>query len=174
VKAPDSVDAYTLPSSLQEALMKKALLAATVAVSVAAGFAVHAQVQSVQRPYRNGTVWTLGFIRMEPGMDVAYLNFVASEWKREQEALKKEGVILSYKVLQTEDHGPDDWNLILMTEVKDLATFEANEQKAEAIALQLVGGDEKNEKGYQDRLRIRRVIGGRLAREIVLAPRQSK
>ncbi len=153
--------------------MKRALLALAFVTSLALGYAVHAQVQALQRPYSNGTVWTLGFIRMEPGMDVAYLNYVASEWKREQEALKKEGLILSYKVLQTEDHGPDDWNLILMTEVKDLATLEATDKKTEAIAVQLVGGDAKMQQGFQDRLKIRRIIGNRLAREIVLAAKPS-
>ena len=109
---------------------------------------------------------------LEEGLPrVRELSYVASEWKREQEALKKEGLILSYKVMQTEDHGPDDWNLILMTEVKDLATLEATETKAEAIALQLVGGDQKAQQGYKDRLQIRQIIGNRLAREIVLAPK---
>lgn len=151
--------------------MKRALVVLVAMGSLAVGYAVHAQVQAVQRPYRNGSIWTLGFIRMQPGMDTAYLTYVASEWKRDQEALKKEGIILSYKVMQTEDHGPDDWNLILMSEVKDLATLEATETKAEAISLQLVGGDQKAQQGYKDRLQIRQIIGSRLAREIVLAPR---
>ena len=151
--------------------MTRALVVLVAMGSLAVGYAVHAQVQAVQRPYRNGSIWTLGFIRMQPGMETAYLSYVASEWKKEQEALKKEGLILSYKVMQTEDHGPDDWNLILMTEVKDLATLEATESKAEAIALQLVGGDQKAQQGYKDRLQIRQIIGNRLAREIVLAPK---
>jgi hypothetical protein len=66
-------------------------------------FSVYAQVS---RPYRNGTVWTLAFIRMKPGMENAYKNYVANEWKREQEALKAEGISLSYKVLQSEAHSP--------------------------------------------------------------------
>jgi hypothetical protein len=151
--------------------MKRTLVALVAMGSLAVGYAVHAQVQAAPRPYRNGSIWTLAFVRMQPGMDTAYLGFVASEWKKEQEALKKEGIILSYKVLQTEDHGPDDWNLILMTEVKDLATLEATEAKAESIALQLAGGDQKAQQGYKDRLQIRQIIGNRLAREIVLAPR---
>ena len=28
----------------------------------------------VKRPYRNGTVWSIGFIRMKPGMETAYLS----------------------------------------------------------------------------------------------------
>ena len=26
----------------------------------------------VNRPFRNGTVWSIGFIRMKPGMETAY------------------------------------------------------------------------------------------------------
>ncbi len=159
---------------LKEAVMRKLMFAAITLVALTVGYVARAQVQSVQRPYHPGSVWTMGFIRVEPGMDTAYLGFVASEWKRLSEALKKEGLILSYKVLQTEGHGPDDWNLILMTEVKDLATLEATEQRAEAIANQLEGGDAKVQQGYTDRLKIRRVVGSRLAREIVLTPRTAK
>lgn len=122
------------------------------------------------RPYRNGTVWTLAFIRIKPGMDSAYLNYVANDWKRIQEAAKKDGLILSYKVLVTEGHTAGDWNLMLMTEVKDLAALEANEKKAEALGQRLVGDDQKQMQGYRERADIREVMGNRLAREIILEP----
>ena len=82
------------------------------------------------------------------------------------------GLILSYKVISTEAHGPGDWNLMLMTEYKDLATMEANDQKAEATAQKVVGDDSKMMQGYKDRSEIREIIGERLAREVVLEPRQ--
>jgi len=126
----------------------------------------------MSRPWRNGSVWELAFIRMKPGMDAAYLKYVASEWKKEQEALKAEGIILSYRVLATEGHTPGDWNLVLMTEFKDLASLEANEAKADAVAQRLVGTDEKQMQGYRDRSEIREVMGTRLAREIILEPRK--
>jgi hypothetical protein len=126
----------------------------------------------VNRPYRNGTVWSIGYIRMKPGMETAYLNYVAGDWKREQEALKKDGQIISYRVLQTEAHGPTDWNLMLMTEYKDLATYEANLDKADALLQTVIGNDEKQRQGYRERLEIREVLAERLAREIVLEPRR--
>jgi hypothetical protein len=129
-------------------------------------------VAQVSRPYRNGSVWSIGFIRMKPGMETAYLNYVATDWKREQEALKKEGLILSYKVLQTEGHGATDWNLMLLTEYKDLATMEANEAKEDALYQRTIGPDEKQRQGYRERLEIREVMAGRLAREIILEPRR--
>jgi hypothetical protein len=109
---------------------------------------------------------------MKPGMETAYINYVASDWKREQEALKKDGQILSYKVITTEAHGSSDWNIMLMTEYKDLATREANEDKADNLAQTVVGNDEKQMQGYRDRLQIREVLDIRTAREIVLEPKR--
>jgi hypothetical protein len=129
-------------------------------------------VAQVQRPFRNGSVWNIALIQMKPGMETAYLNYVASEWKREQEAMKKEGLILSYKVITTETHGSNDWNIMLMTEYKDLATMEANEAKADNLAQTVSGNDEKQMQGYRDRLQIREVLDVRIAREIVLEPRR--
>jgi hypothetical protein len=132
------------------------------------GISVFAQVN---RPYRNGSVWNISFIRIKPGMDSAYLNYLAGPWKANQEAAKKEGLILSYKVISTEGHNPGDWNVMLMTEFKDLATMEANEDKGDALAQKMVGNDEKQMQGYKDRSEIREVMGDRLAREIVLEPK---
>jgi hypothetical protein len=126
----------------------------------------------VNRPYRNGTIWSIGFIRMKPGMETAYLNYISGDWKREQEALKKDGQIISYKVLQTEAHGSNDWNLMLMTEYKDLATYEKNLEKADALLQTVIGDDEKQRQGYRQRLEIREVLADRLTREIVLEPRR--
>ncbi len=122
----------------------------------------------VNRPYRNGTVWSIGFIRMKPGMETAYLNYVAGEWKREQEALKKDGQIVSYKVLTTEAHGAADFNIMLMTEYKDLATYERDLEKADNLLQTVVGNDDKQRQGYRDRLEIREVLQDRMAREIIL------
>jgi hypothetical protein len=129
-------------------------------------------VAQVSRPYRNGTVWNVALIAMKPGMETAYLNYVAGDWKREQEALKKDGQIISYKVLTTEAHGSGDWNIMLMTEYKNMATMEANETKADNLAQTVSGNDEKQMQGYRDRLQIREVLENRLAREIVLEPRR--
>jgi hypothetical protein len=147
----------------------KRLLAAALAASLLLlAASVYAQVK---RPFRNGSVWTVAFIRMKPGMETAYLNYIAGDWKREQEALKKDGQTLSYKVLTSEPHNPGDFNIMLLTEYKDLATMEANEQKADDLAQKVVGNDDKQMQGYKERLEIREVMGNRLAREMVLEPR---
>ena len=89
-----------------------------------------------------------------------------------QEALKKDGQIISYKVITTEAHGRDDWNIMLMTEYRDLATMEANQAKEDNLMQAVIGTDEKQMQGYRDRLQIREVLEGRTGREIVLEPRR--
>jgi hypothetical protein len=149
--------------------LRRTLIGSLVLLVLIVGISVFAQVN---RPYRNGTVWNIAFIRMKPGMETAYLNYLAGPWKANQEAAKKEGIILSYKVLGVEGHNPNEWNMMLMTEYKDLATMEANEDKADALAQKMVGNDEKQMQGYKDRSEIREVMGDRLAREVVLEPKK--
>ena len=148
---------------------KRILVASLVGLILALSIVVVAQVS---RPYRNGSVWQISFIQMKPGMDTAYLNHVAGDWKRQNEALKKDGQIVSYKVITTEGHTSTDWNIMLMIEYKDLATLEANQVKADNLAQTVIGNDEKQMQGYRDRLQIREVMGTRLGREIILEPRR--
>ncbi len=148
--------------------MKRLVVGLFAVVLLIAAFSVYAQVK---RPYHNGTVWNIAFIRIKPGMDSAYMNYLASSWKAEQEAQKKDGNILSYKVMSVEGHTPGEFNLMLMTEYKNLATMEANEDKADAVAQKVIGTDAVQMQGYKDRLEIREVMGDRLAREVILEPK---
>lgn len=148
--------------------LRRMLISSITLMVLIVGVSVFAQVN---RPFHNGSVWNVSFIRMKPGMETAYLDYLAGPWKANQEAAKKEGLILSYKVITTEGHNPNDWNVMLMTEYKDLATMEANEDKGDALAQKVVGPDEKQRQGYKDRLEIREVMGVRLAREIRLEPK---
>ena len=148
--------------------IKRTLIGSLVLLVLIVGVSVFAQVN---RPYHNGSVWNISFIRVKPGMDTAYMEYLAGAWKLNQEAAKKEGLILSYKVIGTEGHTPGDWNLMLMTEFKDLASMEANEDKADALAQKMIGNDQKQMQGYKERSEIRELMGDRLAREIILEPK---
>ena len=86
--------------------------------------------------------------------------------------MKKAWYVLSYIAIRTEAHNPTDCNVILMTEYKDLATMEANADKAEELSQDLFGGMPRIEAGYTDRSAYRDIIGSRLAREIVLEPKK--
>ena len=150
-------------------IRRSASLAAIALVLGLAGYTAYAQVA---RPYHDGSVWSIGFIRVKAGMDTAYLNYLASDWKKEQEAMKAEGLILSYKVISVEAHTPAEWNLMLMTEYKSLAAMEAGADKVDALGQKLFGTDQKMMQGYRDRLEIREVLGNRVGRDIILEPKK--
>ena len=124
------------------------------------------------KPYHDGSVWEMQCIHVKAGMEDRYARYLAGDWKTEQEAMKKAGYVLSYKAISTEAHNPTDCNVILMTEYKDLTTMEANSDKAEQLGQQLFGGMPKIEAGYADRASYRDIIGSRIAREIILEPKQ--
>jgi len=85
------------------------------------------------RNYKEGTAWTVTFIKHKAGQDIFYLNSLADVWRQQQEALKKEGLILSYKVLQTNATRLEDYNLMLLVEYKDIKSWEANADKRAVI-----------------------------------------
>ncbi|MFN0279442.1 MAG: hypothetical protein ACKVRN_12735 [Pyrinomonadaceae bacterium] len=126
----------------------------------------------VNRPYHDGSVWDIAFIKVKPGQGAAYMNYLATDWKRNQEAMKKAGLILSYMVVSTEAHGANDWNLMLMTEFKDLASMEAGQDKADQLMQTLVGDDAKASKAMVTRGEMRELMGDRLARQIILEPKK--
>src|SRR5271157_2541778 len=125
------------------------------------------------RPFHDGPVWDITFVKAKPGVGLKYMEYLATEWKTEQEALKKAGLTLNYMVIGTEAHSPTDFDLMLMTEYKDLATMEANQDKEEAVVNQaLNSNDQKMIAGYQERASWREIVGNRLAREIILEPKK--
>ena len=151
---------------------RRIAVAALAAGLLAIGAGLVAQPGAAPRKYHNGSVWDVEFIRIKPGMDEAYMGHLAGQWKDLMEAMKKEGVVLSYKVLSCESHSPNDFNLMLMTEYKDLSTMESNEDKADAISQRVAGDDQKQMQGYKDRTEIREMLGSRLSREIILEPKK--
>jgi hypothetical protein len=153
--------------------MKNMFRVVAVAVFAATLLPALAQAQTPVRPFHDGPVWDITFVRTKPGIGLKYINYLATDWKTEQEALKKAGLILDYKVIGTETHGTTDWDLMLMTEYKDLATMEADQDKREEVSNKaLKSDDQKMIAGYEERASWREIVGSRLAREIVLEPKK--
>jgi hypothetical protein len=161
-----------MPKTILFALLLCSFAALPGAVFAQAKPAARSNAAPPVRPFHEGPVWTLTFVHTKPGVGLKYMEYLATEWKKQQDALKAAGLILDYKVIGTDAHTPNDWDLMLMTEYKDLATLEANEEKMEAVAMQALDlNDEKLLQGYGDRANWREIIGDRLAREIILEPK---
>lgn len=141
---------------------KRSLLVGLLAAALATP--VIAQVHKYFTP---GTVWTVTMIRIVPGMDQKYMQYLDGQFKKSEDAQVKGGFQKSYKILRTlGDDG--EWNLLILREYASLASLEANEEKADALAQQTEGADEAQMKGYEDRSKYREVLGTKFTREIVL------
>jgi hypothetical protein len=142
--------------------LKRVLLLATLAVVPATP-----ATGQVHKYFTPGTVWTVTMIRIAPGMDQMYMQYLDGQFKKSEDAQVKAGFEKSYKILRTMDDG-GEWNLLILREFASLAALEANEEKADALSLQTVGSDEVQMDGYQDRSKFREVVGTKYAREVIL------
>ncbi len=134
-----------------------------VLILVSAG-AIYGQIY---RYYSPGSIWTVTTIKIRPGMDPAYLEYLDGPFKRESDAMVQAGFLKSYKILRTLDDDAS-WNLLILREFASLADMERNEERADAKAREIAGSDQQQMKGYEDRSRIREVLGTKTARELRL------
>jgi hypothetical protein len=121
-------------------------------------------------PYREGSVWDLSFIRVQPGMGDDYLNNLRSNWRRSMEAMKAQGVVTSYKIISSEPGSRDDWGLLLMVEYPNMAALDRTDALLRQITAQAAGGEAAERAGVAQRAQIREIIGGKLGRELILNP----
>ena len=143
-------------------MLKQALLVGGVATAITVTVA-----GQVHKHYSPGTVWTVTMIKIAPGMDQMYLQYLDTSFKKSEDAQVKAGFEKSYKILRTLDDS-GTWNLLILREYTSLAAVEANVEKADALLQQSDGTDEAQIKGYQDRSKYREVVGTKYARELIL------
>ncbi len=123
----------------------KLMVATLVAVLLMLAVSVYGQVHKYFTP---GTVWGVTMIRIHPGMDQAYLEYLDTQLKKESDISIKNGFMKSYKILRAQD---DDsgWNMLILRQATGI-------------------DDQKGMQGYIDRSKIRDVQGTKFMRELVL------
>ena len=143
--------------------MKRIITLAFIAFTLIASSTLNAQEKS----YTNGSVWQVGFIKTGANMTVEYLNNLKNNWKATHDEAVKQGLIVSYMILQGTAANPEDWDIMLMTEYKSMAAMEGQEEKWEAISKKVIGGEEAMKKLNESRVSMRTIYGGKLLREVV-------
>ena len=119
-------------------IMKKLMVGAAMMMAVTA---VPAMAQ--ESSYKLGSVWTAGRIHVLPGQFENYMDWLAKDWKRMREFGRKEGVELSYHVLQVNNPRKDEPNLILLIEGKDYLTTAQQEVFNNKLNAYLASDDRK-------------------------------
>jgi len=119
------------------------------------------------KPYREGTIWSVSFIKVKPGMFDVYMRDLAVARKKIMDQAKKQGLVVSEKMLSGSASGRDDWDLMLMVEYKNWAAFDGLSDKFDAIALNAIGSEEKQVQLSVKRAEIREILGVKTMQEII-------
>jgi len=121
---------------------------------------------AADRPFTLGSVWTVTLVRVKPGMDLTYLRDLAANWKHVMDEARNQQLILSYKILDGNLPGKDEWNMMLLVEQKNWAAFDGADGKFDAIAEKMVGPEKAQMESMMKRSDMREIVGVRNFQEI--------
>jgi hypothetical protein len=119
-------------------------------------------------PYTEGPVWQITMVKTKYGMTDDYLKGLAKTFKGTLDEAKKQNLILDYKILIGEAANPHDFDILLMTESKNMAGLDNVREKFDPIARKIEGNPDEQRATATKRLEIREIFGGKLMREITL------
>ena len=119
-------------------------------------------------PYTEGPVWGITMVKTKPGMSDDYLKVLAKIFKATNDEMKKQGLIMDYKILIGNDANPQDFDVLLMVEFKNMAAFDGLREKADPISDKILGSEQLQREGAAKRMEIREIMGNKLMREVTL------
>ena len=144
-------------------------IARKILLAAFASFAMITLPSAAQdKPYKQGTVWSVSFIKVKPGMFDQYLRDVGPQRKKIMDEAQKQGLILSYKMLSGSSANRDDWDIMFMEEYKNWAAFDGLTEKFEAIEAKLIGNEEKRTQVMVKRTEVREILGDKVLQELIL------
>jgi hypothetical protein len=118
--------------------------------------------------YTDGPVVSVAAVRTEYGKFDDYLKFLDGTWKATQEAAKKAGLVLSYRIISVEPRTENDPDIYLVTNYKNWAAFDGMTAKMDAILKQVEGSLDTAGQHAVERGKIRRVLGQWTGQELIL------
>jgi len=146
--------------------MKNTLLTLVVGVSLAMSASMASAKED--RPYTDGPVSDVSFIKTKPGKFDDYAKWLDTVWKQTNEEAKKAGIVVGYNVYIVEPRHPGDPDIILSTTYPNFATLDGINDKLDAIAEKVEGSVQKSNQNGIDRGQLREVLGSELIQELVL------
>ncbi len=118
-----------------------------------------------ERPWTAESVWAVDFIRVKPGRELEYGRGLADTWKKVMDEQKKNGIVLSYKILVGPPSSRDDFTHVLMIEFPNYAALDQRD-KMDAAVKKVFGSLGGMQEMFRKREEVREAIGTRLMREM--------
>jgi hypothetical protein len=111
------------------------------------------------RNWTDGPIINVSAIRTVDGHFDDYMKWLATSWKKQEEAAKKAGLISSYRVYVVEARAPTDPDLYLVVEYKNWAALDNLGGKLDGISAGVEGSLDKAQQSQVDRAKIRTILG---------------
>jgi hypothetical protein len=107
-------------------------------------------------------------IKTKDGHFDDYMHWLATDWRSQEEALKKAGVIIDYKVYMVQNARTDEPDLILAQEYKNMAAFDTPMAQQYALQAKIAGSIAKANQQQAARGSMRNIMGDVMMREAIL------
>jgi hypothetical protein len=120
------------------------------------------------KDWTDGPVLNVASIRTVDGHFNDYMHWLATGYKKQQEAAKKAGLITDYQVIVVEARGPNDPDILLVTTFKNWAALDHLGGKFDQLSTQTEGSVAASDKSEADRAKIRTVLGSRTEQVAIL------
>lgn len=120
-----------------------------------------------ERPYSQGPVTSVSFVKIKPGQYDNYMKYLAGPYRKQMEAQIKAGLAMSWHVYDNQAHNPTEPDVILSVTYPNMATFD-KQKEFDDVAQQVMGSFATMDKAYADRGTMREILGSQLIREVVL------
>ena len=117
--------------------------------------------------YNEGPVTAVTYLNIEYGHFDEYVDWLNSTWKPLNEAKKKAGLIIDYKVFAARPKTPEEPNVIFMITYPNMASFDRRAEE-DVFAINMIGSAKDQNKARVDRSSYRKNLGSELIREIIL------
>lgn len=138
-----------------------------LAAALVAAFASVA-IADEARPYTEGNVINVSYIKIKPGMFDAYMKYLATTYKQQLEEQKQAGIVVDYAIYQVDARTPDGADLILTTVYKNWAALDGLSDKLEPIQNKAFGSQDKSNAAAIDRESMRTLLGSEMIQQLVL------
>jgi hypothetical protein len=117
--------------------------------------------------YNEGPVTEVTYLHIEYGHFDEYVNWLNSTWKPLNEAKKKAGLIIDYKVFTARPKKPEEPNVIFMITYPNMAAFDRRVEE-NAVAVEMIGSAKEQDAARIARSAYRKRLGTELIREVIL------
>lgn len=148
--------------------MTKKFLALLTPLAILTAASASAPAFSQASSYIPGEYWDTTLIDVTDGQEETYMDWLAGEWRRNQEFAKSKGWISEYHILTNLYPRPGEPDIYIVTKFKQM--YSADEQRAQQKEYEAFMKkdarrmtDESGKRGS-----FRKVVGGQLFQELLL------